>query len=58
MNTMLMKQQKVKMSKIFCWLFGHVFVDVGKHDNGRTKWGTKMCARCGTRIEWQFDYNI
>lgn len=51
-----MKTLKV-LAKIYCFLFKHDFVEEGKFDNGRSKYGIYKCTRCGYNHDWQYDYN-
>lgn len=43
------------ISKIYCWLFRHNFIEEGKHFNGRSYYGCYRCVRCECRVNWQYD---
>ena len=34
----------------------HSFHDLARFYNGCSAWGTKICQKCGTNYEWQYDY--
>lgn len=44
------------ISKIYCWLFKHDFIQEARLDNGRSAYGRYKCIRCGKEYAWQYDY--
>lgn len=46
------------ISRIWCFLRGHDFVEEGSFDNGTSKYGAYRCVRCGKIHDWQYDYRV
>jgi len=44
------------ITKIYCFLFRHDFVLLGKWDNGSSAFRDYECVRCGKLVQCQFDY--
>jgi hypothetical protein len=45
-----------RLTKIWCWMFGHDMHSLYTIDNGRSTWGEHKCMRCDQREHWQWDY--
>lgn len=45
-----------RIARLWCFLRGHDMVEEAHIDNGRSRFGDKVCLRCGHRHSWQYDY--
>jgi len=46
------------MKRLLCFIFGHKFIFIDGHDNGRSKFKDFMCQRCGDLHQSQYDYVV
>lgn len=44
------------MKHLLCYLFGHKYIILNEHDNGRSKFREFFCQRCDGLKQTQYDY--
>jgi len=46
------------MRHLLCYLFGHKYILLDGHDNGRSKFKDFLCQRCEHLYQSQYDYVV